>query len=58
MINTGLFQRNEQKMSVKLTLFDKNKRLPSCEVFVTPFDMVKYNDVSVERTTSIRKVEQ
>jgi len=45
-------------MSVKLTLFDKNKRLPSCEVFVTPFDMVKYNDVSVERTTSIRKVEQ
>jgi hypothetical protein len=52
------FQRNEQKMSALLTLFDKNKRLQSCEALVTLFGMVTYNYVSSERTTSIRKVEE
>jgi len=56
--NTWLFQRNEQKMSALSTLLNKNKRLQSCEDFLTLFAMVKYNDVSVKRTKSIRKVEQ
>jgi dihydroorotase len=52
-----LFQRNEQKMSAILTLFDKYKRLQSFEAFVTHFGMVNYYDVSAERNTSIRRVE-
>lgn len=42
-----------------LTLFDKNKRFQSYEeAFVTLFGMVKYKDVSVKHTTSIRKIEE
>ena len=56
--NTWLFQNKEQKISTLLILFDKNKRLQSCKTFVTLFDMAKYNDVSVKRTTSTCKVEE
>ena len=41
-----------------LILFDKNKGLQSCEAFVTLFGMVKYSDISLQRTVTIREVEQ
>jgi hypothetical protein len=55
---TWLFQMNEQKVSALLTLFDRNKSLESREFFVTLFGMAKYKNIAVERSTSIRTVEE